>query len=74
MCKIPHDTVQALVYLNHCSFYTEAEFVLHKDRTHPHYAYLHIHTFTIDPFTVYVTGKFEVRSAHVGVRKFIPSH
>ncbi len=28
----------------------------------------------IDPFTVYVTGKFEVRSAHVGVRKFIPSH
>ncbi len=21
----------------------------------------------IDPFTVYVTGKFEVRSAHVGV-------
>ncbi len=28
----------------------------------------------IDPFTVYVTGKFEVRSAHVGVRTFIPSH
>ncbi len=28
---------------------------------------------TIDPFTVYITGKFEVRSAHVGVRKFIPS-
>ncbi len=28
---------------------------------------------TIDPFTVYVTGKFKVRSAHVGVRKFIPS-
>ncbi len=28
----------------------------------------------IDPFTVYVTGKFEVRSAHFGVRKFIPSH
>ncbi len=26
---------------------------------------------TIDPFTVYVT---EVRSAHVGVRTFIPSH
>ncbi len=25
----------------------------------------------IDPFTVYVT---EVRSAHVGVRTFIPSH
>ncbi len=29
---------------------------------------------TIDPFTVYVTGKFEVRSAHVGVRTFISSH
>ncbi len=28
----------------------------------------------IDPFTVYVTGKFEVCSAHVGVRTFIPSH
>ncbi len=26
---------------------------------------------SIDPFTVYVT---EVRSAHVGVRTFIPSH
>ncbi len=28
-------------------------------------------SFLIDPFTVYVT---EVRSAHVGVRTFIPSH
>ncbi len=28
----------------------------------------------LDPFAVYVTGKFKVRSAHVGVRKLIPSH
>ncbi len=34
----------------------------------------HLWCCPIDPFTVYVTGKFEVRSAHVGVRTFIPSH